>query len=472
MGKARAVGLAAVAVVTCAIVLASIFGTVSSAPAATVAAPAAAPPMPAPLLETAPAPSVRRELATANVADAAAKPIAPIVGPALPVQVQFEVKPAGEQEVGEFARGRIVDLIADGLLVARNNTDAMRIPAASRRVAFQAVGYRPVERDVPPLQAGVADFGVVVFEPDAAVRVRLLHAPKVAGAQVLLRVTSRYQQPYAQAACALTAAAVEALLPAPSADELFVDAIVDRESTPALWIAADPVPLRLRTDETATVEIDLGGRARVVVQLRGPTPELWPGLQVSLMGESGPGQFQTSMGGLRLGPDGRGVFHVAPGRCQASLMTGSVNSTILRTVPDGVCVLEASDGEVWDMEPVTPVAGVVVQERNAAAQPSCVSLRAPTGKSATANCHVMARAQLLAAEQVFAWTEANGPLVCHRDDLCVDRDLFVLQPSRCSSLATLCVVTHLQTDQRNDYSVVAEPLTQGDTVRLHCGDDL
>lgn len=390
-------------------------------------------------------------------------------GPTLVVKARFRVRPAGAEAEGDFFRGVAVAVAADGGPATDADQEGrLRLSVAARRARFVAAGYRDIERDVPPPQAGCADFGDVVFEPDAAVRLRLSGAPATGTVRFAL---GRFPTaPYAQASVALTAGAAEVVLPAPSEDDLTVVAAAEPAGADSPWFGVEPQQVRLRSGQTATVELRLCPGVPVTVAMHGLSALLLPHLDLSICREDGNGRFPLDVDSprCRLARDGKCRFLVPAGRCELMLLVEGRHQA-LRAVDGSGLVQTLAAGATLDVEPIEPLVGVVVRERGKAV-PSGLSLRGPIGEPRQApaldDCHVMLAGQLAAAPRLWFWSAGFGSRSCAQDDLQREADVAFVDAERGGGQARLTVLAEIPAEYYSALGVVAEPQGGGDALRI------
>lgn len=428
-------------------------------PAASPAAPAAE----APAVSTAPvAPPLRVELGNA----AAAQPTARM----LPVRVALRVRPAGPAPIEGLWRSRNVEvrLFADGQRAASTNKDVheLALPPGTQTVRFEATGYRPVEREAPPPVDGIFDLGDVVFEPDAALRVRIAGAP--IECTVLFTAGPRDREPYAQAAARLLAGSTEVTLPVPSAVDLQVTARARPEPSANAWFTAEPQAVRLHSGETATVDLQPAAGVRVVVRVRGPSAPLLQRLSVLLETEPpGLARPNRELPQSPLDASGRATFVVPPARGRAGLLVDHRRQDLVAVDGSGLLV-DFAEGAVLDVEPIAPIAGLCVRERGepVASELSLHSAFEGGKPGARAEqCHLLLRSALQEAPQLWFWTEHSGVLIATPADLQWTGDVAWLDAERGAAMAKLTVLAEIPREQRS-LRVLAQPDLGGKVVRI------
>lgn len=439
-------------------------------PTALVPTPHEVPAVPRPQPAAATPAAVERIDVPCSDAAAPAAPAPVFAGPTWTVQARFLVRPGGSLPHDGFFRGVPVSVAADDApAAARDPEGTLRLPFGARRATFLAAGYRAVEREVPPPQAGCVDFGDVVFVPDASVRVRLLGAP--ADAAVVFALGRFPDVPYEQAAAVVRDGIAEAVLPAPSQDDLLVTASAQPTERGTPWFAVEPQRVRLQTGEAASVELRAGAGVSVTVAVHGIAPLLAPQLQVALRLQDGNGTIppHAERPSMRLDADGRARFLVPRGRCQLQVWWRFGKPMELRAIDGSGLVQELADGAVLDVEPTEPLVGVVVCERGEPV-PSLLSSGRPVNGSAAdphlASCHAMTAAAFAAAPKLWYWTQGCGSRGIAPEAVRREAGIVWIDAERGGAEARLTVEVDIPEASQNALSLVAEPLQGGEPVRF------
>lgn len=244
-------------------------GPLAPPPAAVIAPAASVPPRPEPPEPAVPA--AQRHLAVDS-----ARPAATL--PTLPAQCRL-VYGASAPSVGNrfLDACTVVDDAGVCLAHLQAVTDprplAFALPIAARRVRFEAAGHRAAERDVPPLREGVLDFGTVVLEPDAGVRIRIERAPadwdgvaecRWQGSAIVLQPADF---------------ARDTVLPFPSGRDL--ELVVAGHGARTQQFAVALPRLRLRPGQIRDCIVDLQQLPHHRLRVVGPSPELLGQLSVA-----------------------------------------------------------------------------------------------------------------------------------------------------------------------------------------------
>jgi hypothetical protein len=390
-------------------------------------------------------------------------------GPTLLAKTHFRVRPAGAAEEGDFTCGHPVSLWADGTLVATTDPPGLRLPAKTRYAVFKAVGYRPFALPVPAAAGGSVDFGNVVLEPDAAVRIRLVDAPASDG-EIRFVVGKALAIPYAEQTRRLRDGSAEVLMPAPSCEDLQVCAFTVSDLGHNCYFAMGCRTIRLRSEETGVVELRPLPGGRVTVEVRGPSAALLPHLAIALWQRDQRDWFgQTFQCPLAsLDGSGRAVFWLPDSRCEIGVRRE--NGTTLLTACDGSGTAQTTAADaLLIVTPLNPLAGILVRNHG---QPvsSRLSLRGPDRPPANATravCHVCTGPEVQAVREFdFQLEEGGNWHTCLAEDAQTDGDLTWLDVERSPARCSLSVHAELPAEYHSSLGIRAEPLDGGPAIRI------
>jgi len=299
-------------------------------------------------------------------------------------------------------------------LKAQEHPLTFTLPVASTRVSFHSQGFKPIECDVPPMREGIHDFGTLVLEPDAAVRVQVRVPAGWRGHIECELDLPAIEYFFDSKQVEAQAGGAEAVLPVPSGYEVSLS-VEARDGVPFVFHSSPP-RFQLASGETRLCEFDVGAMPAHTIRVVGPSAELLPNLTIMCSVE------KNRIGGI-VHPD-------AEGRAVLRGYEPSQLFYMLRCHGWGMLhAREGAAGPDFEIEPDSPIAGVALRNEAGRRVPFVLGYEPDSdksldyvGKDSGLLVQVFFATELQKATTWLAWSESLGALrwpagaiVWHRD---------------------------------------------------------